>query len=60
MLLLKNYWDFISGYENIICEYCEAINLQCPRKGRRGAWGCGGEGREQAQRVYLPFFLTQM
>lgn len=51
LLLLKNCWDLISDYENIICEHCEAINLQCPRK--RG-------GREQAQRVYLPFFLTQL
>lgn len=41
LLLLKNCWDLISGYENIICEYCEAINLQCPRKRVQG----GGKGR---------------
>lgn len=42
LLLLKNCWDLISDYENIICEYREAINLQCPRKrgGKRANTTC--------------------
>lgn len=52
LLLLKNCWDLISDYENIICEYCEAINLQCPRK-RVGRWG----GEESKHNVCICHFF---
>lgn len=53
LLLLRNCWDLISDYENIICEYCEAINLQCPRK---EGWG-EERGKESKHNVCICHFF---